>query len=820
MKYSIEEISEIIHAQVLNEQIYPYDINEVYYDTRKGNFSNDAMFLAIDGKNADGHQYIKYAYNQLQTRNFLISKAIDTNDFPNSNFLLCENVITALQKLAMHHRGLHHIDTIGITGSNGKTIVKEWIFQLIEDQLNIVRSPGSFNSQLGVPISILKIEPFHNLGIFEAGISNEGEMEILAEIIKPQFGIITNIGEAHSAGFQNINEKLADKLKLFHSCQRVLYCMDQNIIHQALKSSFPNIELISWSVLNQNADYYVQFHDHKNNSTIQVSGKKNAVFQIPFSDQISKENAVFAIITALEFGINTEILAQKTPNLQALKMRLEMKQGINNCFLINDSYSSDFLALSSALHILEQQQKKSKNTLILSQIEESNFSDEILLERIAGTIGNHAINKVIAVGIKLKNLKSYLDKNIEFQHFENTNNLLEMFSEFEVENENILIKGARSFNLEKVFQLLSTKVHQTVLEIDLEAMRHNLFVFRSFLEKGTKLMVVLKASGYGSGSTELSRFLAFQRVDYIAVAYIDEGIELRKSEIDIPIMVMNPEESGFAQMINYRLEPEIYSLTQLRQLLAYLPNGNYPIHLKIETGMNRLGIEMEEIEEITNLINESKKVSVASIFSHLVGSDNKIFDKFSMQQIETFEKAFDLISLRIGYSPIRHILNSNGISRFPEYQYEMVRLGIGLHGISDDASMNKRLQKVQTLKTRVSQIKNIAKDETVGYNRKFKALKTTKTATINIGYADGLPRNAGNLNYSVLINGYPAPIVGNVCMDMCMIDISDLNVKVGDEVIIFGAHWAIENLALACETIPYEILTRLSTRIHRIFSRE
>lgn len=820
MNYNIHEIQQISGAHFLNETIYPSFIDEIFFDTRKGSFSNNALFIAIDGKNTDGHQHIKYAYDQLKIRNFLISKAIPIDHFPESNFLISNNVIGALQILAAHHRSKYSMPVIGITGSNGKTIIKEWIFQLAGQYYNIVRSPGSYNSQLGVPLSVLNIENHHELGVFEAGISHLKEMDQLNKVIKPTIGIIANIGEAHSAGFGSKTEKLREKLKLFKGCQKIIYRKDIELIHHCIEELKSKSELISWSSIDPHADYFITSHSIGQSLNLFFNNKSVAEFEIPFQDEIAFENAVSAIISCLEAGVPVSEIQERSPHLKTVKMRMEFTQGINNSLLINDSYNSDLLALSSALNILDQQQKKHKNTLILSQIEESNLSKNELLEAIAQLIIQHPIDKVIAIGHEIIELQKFIPSSIEVHFFEDTYSLLNQIEHLSFYDENILIKGARKFSLDKIFDVLSTKVHQTILEIDMEALRHNLSVFRSYLHKDTKLMVVLKASGYGSGAKELARFLSYQHVDYIAVAYTDEGIELRNAGIQIPIMVMNPEEAGFRQMVEFHLEPEIYSIEQIKQLLPYLKSPHYPIHLKIETGMHRLGFEFEDLQPLLDFIKSSRRFFVKTVFSHLIGSDNPEHDQITLQQIEKFEKAYQLICTSLSIKPERHILNSNGISRFPDNQYEMVRLGIGLHGIIENQAMAGKLQKVQTLKTHISQIKTLKKGDTVGYSLGYIASEPVKIATINIGYADGLPRNAGNQNYSVGIKGLKAPIVGNVCMDMCMVDVTHIDTKIGDEVIVFGKEWPIEDLAKACKTIPYEILTRLSTRIHRIFSRE
>ncbi len=601
-----------------------------------------------------------------------------------------------------------------------------------------------------------------------------------------------------------------------------MYRADYELINYEIANIFSNKKLLSWTTNKEiDATYYLSTQRLGNGGrSISIRGRHVIDFEIPFNDDLAFENAVFAVLTALNFDQFPKKIIEKSKTLKSIGMRLEIKKGINDCLLINDTYNSDLNALSSALNLLSQQEVQKNKTLILSQIEESELSAEELNDQLALLIVKNEISKVIGVGEQLYDLKKLLPEKISSTFYKNTDQLLSALFPTDFSNENILIKGARKYNLEQVFDRLSVKVHQTVLEINMEALRHNLSVYRSYLNKGTKLMVVLKASAYGSGGVELARFLSFQHVDYIAVAYIDEGVEMRKSGIQKPIMVMNPEEAGFRQLIAYGLEPEMYSIAQLESLISELDGKDLGIHLKIETGMHRLGFEDTVIPELLTLLKLNPNLKIRSVFSHLVGSDDPDLDDFSREQIRSFDMAYEKITQALDLSPDRHILNSNGISRFSRYQYEMVRLGIGLHGVTDDPEMDEKLQKVQTLKTHIAQIKHILPGESVGYNRKYIAKEPMTTGTINIGYADGLPRLAGNGRFSVLCNGKQAPIVGNVCMDMCMINLNGIQAIEGDEVIVFGPEWPISKLAEVTQTIPYEILTRLSSRIHRIFTRE
>lgn len=822
MNYTIDKIADITKANLLASTDPSFIVEEIVFDTRRGTLSDHAMFIAIAGINADGHEHVSKAYHDLGIRNFLISRKLTLEEYPGSNFLLVPDTVKALQQLATHHRNGCHPQVMGITGSNGKTIVKEWIYQIMEPDMNIVRSPGSYNSQIGVPLSVLRINSEHELAIIEAGISHLKEMSILEQIIQPDFGIMTNIGPAHSAGFANNKEKLKEKLKLFNNVRTILYRADYKDIDLAIRSNFPNKKIISWSSEKRSdVSYFIQREKSDGgNEKIHVQGMKDFQCEIPFNDDLAFENAVFAIIASLELGTTIGNVVSRTLGLKPIGMRLEIKKGINDCLLINDTYNSDLYALSSALNILSQQGSKKNKTLILSQIEESEHSAQELNIKIAELIKKHDINKIIGVGSDLYGLKVLLPSGVTYSFFSNTDQLLTSLFPGDFIEENILIKGARKYNLEQVFDRLSVKVHQTVLEINMEALRHNLSVYRSFLKKGTKLMVVLKASAYGSGGVELARFLSFQHVDYIAVAYIDEGVEMRKAGIQKPIMVMNPEEAGFRQLIEYGLEPEIYSVAQLKGLINELNGRDLGIHLKIETGMHRLGFEEEAIPDLIQILGANPNLKIRSVFSHLVGSDDPQLDEFSILQISIFERIYRKITTEMSIRPDRHILNSNGISRFSDYQFEMVRLGIGLHGVTDNNEMDQKLQKVQTLKTRIAQIKRINPKESVGYNRNFIAQEPMTIGTINIGYADGLPRIAGNGRFAVLCNGKAAPIIGNICMDMCMINLNGIQADEGDEVIIFGPEWPISKLAEVSQTIPYEILTRLSTRIHRIFTRE
>jgi len=796
-------------------------IEHLLTDSRRILFAPNFLFFAFQGIRQNGHQYIGQCYEK-GVRNFVVTQEVATRSFPEANFLLVEDAHQAIHYLANFHRQQFDLKTIGITGSNGKTIVKEWLFQSLHTRFNIVRSPRSYNSQLGVPLSVWQIQKQHDLGIFEAGISRVGEMEKVASIIDCEIGIFTNIGAAHDEGFPDRATKIQEKLKLFERTKILIYCKDYLAIHQSVQAlQLP--QTLTWSK-QQTADLQIQsIERNSNQSKIRANYLSQIIeIEIPFQDEASIENAIHCWLTLLYLGISQDTIQEAMLQLKPVEMRLESRKGINNCLLINDSYNSDLTSLSMALSFLEQQSTHPKHTLILSDILQSGSEEKELYKSVNQLIKEKNIQRLIGVGEEVRTIESFLPKTIKRQFYTSTNQFLEELNISDFQSEAILLKGARHFQFERIANRLAESVHQTVLEVNITALLHNLNVFSRYLKSPTKVMVMVKAAAYGSGSVEIARLLEFQNVDYLAVAYADEGVELRQAGILLPIMVLNPEESTFDAHFRYDLEPEIYSIPLLKKMIRYIPeNQVVPIHLKLETGMNRLGFEEEDLPQLLSILQTEPRLKIQSIFSHLSASEASQYDEFTLQQIRKFDALYEEIAQHLGYRPIKHILNTSGMIRFSEYQFEMVRLGIGLYGLDNGKDIQHQLKIVNTLKARISQIKLVKQEETVGYGRKGVLQKDSRIATISIGYADGLPRNVGNAKFNLLIRNQLAPIVGNVCMDMCMVDVTHIpNAQEGDEVIIFGNAPHIDDLARIAATIPLELFTRITQRVKRVYFQE
>ncbi|MFT6319180.1 MAG: alanine racemase [Granulosicoccus sp.] len=817
--YDIRKIAELTGGIFLKKKILNTSVEHLLFDSRQVSFPTTSLFFAIQGERRDGHDFIQQLYDK-GVRNFIVEKKIGTRPFPKANFILVKKSVAALQQLALFHRSQFSLKSIGITGSNGKTIVKEWLLQFLQNDHQVVASPKSYNSQIGVPMSVFLIRKEHTLGIFEAGISTTNEMEFSEKIIQPEIGIFTNIGDAHSGGFKNIEEKLEEKLKLFQKCKTIVFCEDNELVHERMQQ-FGKEKLFTWSRKGKAHLQITSTSKQKQKTLIEgIFNKKKISITIPFTDEASIENAIHCWAVLLFLKKKNTWIAEKIQQLRPVPMRLEIKEGVNNCLIINDSYNADLTALKIALNYLEQQGKLNQRTLIISDILQVEMSTKILYQTIAQLIEDKSISKVIGIGQHIFSLKKYLDKKIKTQFFKTTLDFLKKAQTTNFQNENILLKGARPFEFEKIAERLSKKNHNTVLEIDLNALVLNLNVYNSFLKPKTKLMAMVKASAYGSGSVEVAKLLEFQKVDYFAVAYADEGVELRKAGIQLPILVLNPEEAVFDALEKQNLEAEIYSLELLEKFVHHFSNKKLKIliHLKLDTGMKRLGFEEKDLDYLIAILKKNKHIKIQSIFSHLAGSEANEHDDFTKNQVSRFQKMYDEICAGLKISPMRHILNTSGINRFPQHQMEMVRLGIGLYGIDGSQTIQNQLQKVHTLKATISQIKNITKGETIGYGRKGKAKKAMRIATISIGYADGLMRSAGNGNFSVLIQGKRSHIVGNVCMDMCMVDVTEiLEAATGDEVIIFGENPTVEELANVMGTIPYEIFPTISDRVKRVY---
>jgi len=808
-------------------------IRDLIIDSRKINKPENAMFIALQTSRRDGHEYIESAYEK-GVRNFLVHQQVDVSAFAGSNFLLVSDTLQALQQIVANYRKQFDIPVIGITGSNGKTIVKEWLYQLLSEDYNLVRSPKSYNSQIGVPLSVWLLEKTHNLAIFEAGISHPGEMEQLEKIIQPGIGIFTNIREAHSEGFLNQRQKINEKLVLFRHARQLIYCSDYPELNECivqnrnqLKRSDYALELFTWSYKHA-ADLKITSVEKQSGTTLihAVYQDETLSISIPFSDPASIENAIHCWCVMLLLGKDQQHIAERMSGLHAVAMRLELRHGINDCTIINDSYNSDLTSLQIALDFLGQQKQHKHHTVILSDMYQIGKPDSVLYEEVANLVSRRAVQRFVGVGPALYKHKSFFraNKKLRSVFFKTTEDLLQKLHLLTFDNEAVLLKGARTFQFEKLGLLLEQKVHQTVMSINLSAMTHNLNVFRGQLKPRVKIMAMVKAFSYGSGSFEIAHLLQFSGVDYLTVAYTDEGIALRKAGITMPIMVMSPDIISFDRMIAWKLEPEIYNLRSLHSFLdmaATLQVKEYPIHIKLDTGMHRLGFMAHEIDAVLDVLQHTGSVKVASVFSHLAASEDASFDSFTQQQAELFSIMCSEISNALGYAPLKHLCNSAAIGRHPSLHFDMVRLGLGLYGIDSSGALQSQLKQISTLRTTIAQIKEVKAGETVGYGRKGLLEEDKRVATICIGYADGYPRSLGNGKGQVLVHGKRAPLVGVVCMDMCMIDVSEIpEAKEGDEVLIFGNDLPVTELAKWAGTISYEVMTGISQRVKRVYVNE
>jgi Alr-MurF fusion protein len=814
LSFLLKNIIPVVKATFIGENDALF-IDHVSIDSRSLQNSQFTLFFAIVGPNNNGHDYIENLIDK-GVINFVVTK-IPENIVQKANFLVVENTTDALQNLASYYRNLFDFPIVGITGSNGKTIIKEWLNFLLSPDYNIIRSPKSYNSQVGVPLSVLAIDEKHNFGIFEAGISTKNEMENLQKIIRPSIGILSNIGSAHDEGFDDIGQKIKEKLKLFID-SKVLILNKNKTIFAFLN---PKIKTFSWSSDDKSAEVYITKTQIEIGTQLKVIYLENEfLVEIPFLDQASIENSINCMMVLLYLKYNQSVVQTRMKLLFPVEMRLKLKNGINNTTLIDDSYSSDFQSLKIALDFLENQKQHKNKTLILSDIFQSGLSTNDLYAKVSQLTHENKINRVIVIG---KTIFEYQKNFSNCIGFLNLADFLNSIEKINFENETILIKGARDFHFEEIVAALEEKKHETVLEINLNAISENLNFFKAKLLPTTKIMVMVKAFGYGNGGFEIAKLLEHHKVDYLGVAFADEGIALKNAGIETKIMVLNPENSSFASIIQHQLEPEIYSI---KGLLAFLKIAeqkvlsSFPIHIKLDTGMHRLGFEEEHLDELISILKGNKTVEIKSILSHMATSDDGKHYVFAMSQIALFEKLSARLMTELNINPIRHILNTSGISNFPKAQYDMVRLGIGLYGISNDSEEQKQLANVSTLKSIISQIRTIDKGESVGYGRRFIAEKTTKIATIPIGYADGISRHWGNSVGYVLINNEKAPIVGSICMDMMMVDATEIECHEGSEVIVFGKNPTINRIAEKTNTISYEILTSISQRVKRVFYRE
>ena len=810
----MNEIAEIING-TLHSGI-PVEITEYSIDSRSVVTPEHTLFFALTGNNHNGHDYIRTLYTD-GVRAFVISEFREEfNQLTDANFIVVENVLTALQQLAAHHRQHTQAEVIGITGSNGKTVVKEWLYQLLANDHAVYRSPRSYNSQVGVPLSLLGIDPKTEIAIIEAGISQKGEMQHLQQMIQPTIGIFTHLGDAHGENFASREEKLAEKAQLFTSCQWVIGQTGEAL--EYIKTRVPSTtSFLLWGE-DPKADIHVKtMNIALGHREVQVTfGNKHFILDIPFPDIASYENCMNAVSILLLKQYSPDVITSRVQQLSAIAMRMEIKDGINNCTLVNDYYNSDPSSFQLALNILATQDASKERVVILSDFMDTGKAGDDLYPSIAETLRQANISLFIGIGKHLSEHRHDFSANSRF--YEDTEHFLRQEERDNFNNQIILIKGARAFQFEYIAGFLQKQSHSTILEVDLDAMVHNLNHFRSLTD--AHIAVMVKAFSYGSGSREIASLLQYHRVDYLMVAFADEGIELRAAGITIPIAVMNPEREAFDNMIMFNLEPEIYALDILEDFNRALNKHGikrFPVHIKLNTGMNRSGFDEQDLPHLLEFFQTERSVYIRSMFSHLAGSDETVHDEFTLGQIHLFERMTERIQAQFNYKIWRHILNSAGIERFPQYHFDMVRLGIGLHGIS---ATHANLQPVSSFKTYISSIRNVPTDQSIGYGRKSYTTRPSRIAVIPVGYADGLNRHLSNRVGNVFIKGKRVPIIGNICMDTCMIDVTDTNATIGDEVEIFGKHILVTELSEQLGTIPYEILTGISHRVKRVYYKE
>ncbi len=812
MTYTIDEIAQVIGAE--RKGTTEAKINWLLIDSRSLCFPEETLFFALKTEKNDGHKYIEELYRR-GVRNFVV-ESLPIQGTKDCNFLMVKSPLKALQDLAAYHRSQLDIPVIGITGSNGKTTVKEWLYQLLSPDFNVCRSPRSYNSQVGVPLSVWLINPHNDLAIIEAGISQSGEMAKLERIVKPTIGVMTNLGAAHQENFMSYGIKCAEKMQLFKDCKTLVLNSKDATILQCAETLPERVKRVSLQVrqVEKDNDHATIWFEHEG---------QIGQYTIPFIDDASIENSITCFSTALTvFTGDIRVLCERMSRLEQVAMRLEVKDGKNGCTLINDSYNSDVQSLDIALDFMSRrpETKKQHRTLILSDILQSGETPRSLYSRVAQMAASRGIEKVIGVGEELTACEGYFP--MEHYMFRTTDALIHSEVFERLRNEFILIKGARQFRFDKVSDLLTLKVHQTILEVNLNALVNNVRYYRRFMKPETKMVCMVKASGYGVGSLETSKTLQDNGVDYLAVAVADEGADLREAGITANIMIMNPETTSFKMLFDYSLEPEVFSFDLLEQLIyAAEKEGitNFPIHIKLDTGMHRLGFNPEkDMPRLIERLSRQTALVPCSVFSHFVGSDGDEFDAFSHRQFALFDQASRQLQAAYSHKIIRHICNSAGIEHFPEYHLDMVRLGLGLYGIN--ARNNHILNNVATLKTTILQIREVPKGDSIGYSRRTVLERDSRIAAIPIGYADGLNRHLGNRGCYCLVNGQKADYVGNICMDVCMLDVTDIDCKEGDQVEIFGDHLPVTVLSDALGTIPYEVLTGISNRVQRIYIQE
>ena len=818
--YNLNQISSIINGTLIgnNHEI----VNQIFFDSRMIINPIHGIFFAFHGNQKDGHLYLQDAY-QKGIRNFVVEKKVE--NLPDANFIEVQNPLNALQIWAKYHRKQFTFPVIGITGSNGKTIVKEWLNQLLWKKFSIVRSPKSYNSQFGAALSVLQMEEKNNLGIFEAGISLPNEMQNLEKIIQPTIGVLTKIGDAHLENFENQEELILEKLKLFSHVDKLVFNIENEKVLQAILENeyLAKIDKYTYGYSDFATVQIKQILSNQNNTQISIlHNQEEFTYSIPFIDDASVKNSLICLTTLISLNADYKQLKNEFSQLLPIEMRLEIKEAINNSILINDTFNSDLNSLKIGLNVLNQQ-PRDKKSLVLTDILQSNLTDEELYQQTSDLVNSYHFDEIVLIGEKISQFKHLFQSYV--RSFNSTEEFLQQFKHQNVDHEAILLKGSRPFKLEKISNELETRSNDSVLEINLQHLIENINVYRSLLKPTTKLMCMVKANSYGTGSVEVANTLQNNGVDFLGVAIADEGKELREAGITVPIIVMNPEQSSYSTVIDYQLDPEIYSLRVLKLFIQKLQekqiSSPYPIHLKMESGMNRLGFHEDDFEELISILKNNSQVYVCSIFTHLATADMPEELDYVNYQLNRFDNSYDTIIKALDIKPIKHALNSPGIEAYGEHQYDMVRLGIGMYGYSEHTDfMQKYLKPVVRFKTVISQISELKKGETVSYGRRFTAERATKIATLPVGYADGIRRALGYGKGKVGINGKLATITGTICMDMMMVDVTDISCKEGDEVTIFGNSPTLVDVTKWLETIPYEVLTSVSQRIKRVYYKE
>lgn len=820
MHYTIDNITALIGARRFGSA--EACIDWLLTDSRSLAFAETTLFFAIRTKLGDGHHYIPELYRR-GVRNFVVGNvpANYETDYPDANFLLVVSPLKALQRLAERHREEYDLPIIGVTGSNGKTVVKEWLYQLLSPSMHVTRSPRSYNSQVGVPLSVWLLNEHTQVGVFEAGISQPGEMAALKAIIQPTIGVMTNIGPAHQENFATIQEKCLEKISLFKDADVIVYCADDAVISECMAVSLYTGDTIAWSTSNTDATLYIRSITKKADHTdivYRFLGVENSM-SIPFTDDASVQDSIHCLAVCLYLHLQPTDIAQRMAQLEPVAMRLEVMQGVRGCTLINDTYNSDVTSLDIALDFMNRrpEQGNKPKTLILSDILQTGLSTNELYTQVADMIERRGIDRLIGVGPEISAAHALF--NVKKVFFPTSDALTESGLLDTMSNEMVLIKGSRKFGFEQITAALSLRVHETTLDVNLEAIAENLNFYRSFMKPETKITCMVKASAYGAGSVEIAKTLQDRGVDYLAVAVADEGADLRRAGITTGIIVMNPEMTAFNTLFQYDLEPEVYSFKLLDALVhAAEKQGiqGFPVHIKLDTGMHRLGFNpLKDVPQIIERLKRQSAIVPRSVFSHFVGSDSPDFDEFSARQFQLFDEASQQLQRAFPNKILRHICNSAGIERFPERHLDMVRLGLGLYGI--DPIDNRRLHNVTSLRTTILQIRNVPKGDSIGYSRRSFVERDSRIAAIPIGYADGLNRHLGNRNGYCLVNGQKAPYIGNICMDVCMIDVTGIDCKEGDTVEIFGDNLPVTVLSDKLDTIPYEVLTSVSNRVKRVY---